>query len=97
MVNTGSNLKVTDNLRVCHVNCQSFFAHLDEFRNYFQAHFFHVICWSETWLKPGISNSMIHLQDYILLRCDRLGKNGREVGVYIYTSIDAKLLATSES
>jgi len=24
-----------ENLRICHVNCQSLLAHLDEFRNFF--------------------------------------------------------------
>src|SRR5580765_4947374 len=51
MVSTNINMEAIDNLRVCHVNCQSLFAHLDEFRYYFHFHFFHVICMSETWLK----------------------------------------------
>ncbi|KMQ90665.1 rna-directed dna polymerase from mobile element jockey-like protein, partial [Lasius niger] len=51
---------------------------------------------SETWLKPGITDSMVHFQDYVLLRCDRLGRGGGGVGAYVHTSINARLLATSE-
>lgn len=90
---------MTDNLCVYHVNCQSFFVHLNEFRNCFQAHFFYLIYLSETWLKPDITDSMVHLQNYIYLICYdmRLGKNGGNVGVYIHTSINTKLLVILKS
>ena len=85
-----------EHLRVCHVNCQSLFAHIDQFRDFFSNHFFHVICLSETWLKPGITDAMVHLSSYILIRCDRLGKNGGGVGVYVHISLSGKLLYASD-
>lgn len=35
-----------EHIRMCHVNCQSLFAHLDEFRLFFSDSDFHIICMS---------------------------------------------------
>ena len=67
-----------EDLRLCHVNCQSLFAHLDEFRLFFADAGYHIICISESWLKPSISDSIVDLKGYQLFRCDRVGKVGEE-------------------
>lgn len=50
--------ELTEYIRICHVNCQSLLAHLDEFRSFFESSGYHIICecLSETWLKPSISD-----------------------------------------
>lgn len=83
---SSADISVTD-LQICHVNCQSLFAHIDEFRLYFMRNFYHVICLSETWLRGGMHSDMVSLPGYFLLRCDREGRNGGGVGVYVHESL----------
>ena len=67
---------ITNYLRVCHVNSQSLMAHLDEFRLFFTMSNYHIICLSETWLKPAIPDHQVTLDGYQLYRCDRTGRIG---------------------
>ncbi|XP_024870342.1 uncharacterized protein LOC112453688 [Temnothorax curvispinosus] len=83
-------------LRICHVNCQSLTAHLDEFRDYFGDSGFHVICLSETWLRPAFSDSFVSLRGYQIFRCDRQGRCGGGVAFYISNSLQANILRHSE-
>lgn len=68
---------------ICHVNCQSLLAHLDEFRLFFSNSPYYIICLSETWLKPFIPDWMIELSEYILFRHDRTGKAGSGIAFYL--------------
>lgn len=70
---------VAEHLKICHVNSQSLYAHIDEFRHYFLVEKYHIICLSETWLKPEIPDEMVSLQDYSLHRIDRVGKRAGEL------------------
>ncbi|XP_020297639.1 uncharacterized protein LOC109862120 [Pseudomyrmex gracilis] len=58
----------SNHMRICHVNSQSLLAHIDEFRMFFMNNYYHVICLSETWLKPAISDQMVILPGYQLFR-----------------------------
>jgi len=84
-----------DSLRICHVNCQSLLAHLDEFRCFFANSGYHAICMSETWLKPTISDLMVALPGYHLLRRDRCGKSGGGVAIFLSNQFRAKVLRHS--
>jgi len=85
-----------ENIRICHVNCQSLTHHLDEFRLYFSSNYYHVICISETWLLPSISDDFVALPGYRLVRCDRTGeKRGGGVALYVSSTLKVKVLATS--
>lgn len=84
-----------EHLRICHVNCQSLFAYLDEFRLFFSNKDFHIICISETWLKPEISDNFIGLSDYSLHRRDRCGRAGGGVGFFLLDSLSADILEDS--
>lgn len=86
----------TNNLRICHVNSQSLIAHLDEFRLFFENKYFHIICLSETWLSPSVSDEFIELPGYNIQRCDRIGKKGGGVAFYSSTSLNIKVLSMSE-
>ncbi|RLU22413.1 hypothetical protein DMN91_004691, partial [Ooceraea biroi] len=82
-------------LKLCHVNCQSLYAHFDEFVHFFRSKDFHVICMSETWLRPMISDSMVKLPGYTLYRCDRPDRMGGGVTFYLLNSLSARILRTS--
>jgi len=83
-------------LRACHVNCQSLIGHLDDFRLYFTSNRYHVICISESWLLPSISDDYVALPGYTLVRCDRTGdRRGGGVALYVENSLKVRVLATS--
>lgn len=85
-----------EDLKICHVNCQSLFAHFDEFYHFFSKENYHIICLSETWLRPSISDEMVFLPGYKLFRCDRMGRQGGGVAFYLLNAIHAIIL-NSES
>lgn len=70
-------------IRMCHMNCQSLHVHLDEFRHFFNNSGFHLICMSETWLRPEIVDNLVSLPGYKLYRCDREGRQGGSVAFYL--------------
>lgn len=85
-----------ENLHVCHVNTQSLVAHWDEFCLYFQRRYYHIICLSETWLRPEIPDGMINLPGYTIFRRDRIGKIGGGVAFYLLNELNARILRQSE-
>jgi len=85
-----------EDLRICHVNCQSLYAHFDEFKHFFCNSNYHAICLSETWLKPAIPDRMISMPGFTLYRHDRVGKGGGGVAFYIRSSIGVVFLRTSD-
>jgi len=58
---------------------------------------YHIICLSESWLKPQVSNGLISLNGYRLLRCNCTGKIGGGVAVYILDMFQAMIVRKSES
>lgn len=48
-----------------------------------------------SWLNPDISDSIMTLQNYILYRCDRTGRQDGEFGFYLQTSLDAVVMEQS--
>lgn len=82
---------------ICHVNAQSLLAHLDEFRTFFEDSRFHIICVSETWLKPSIPDQMISLRGYHILRQDRVGKIGGGVAIYLQNQLRGRILEHSDN
>jgi len=88
--------EVSESLNICHINCQSLMAHFDEFRAYFEGSKYHVICLSETWLKTSISDSLVSLHGYQVFRCNRMGKNGGGVALYVSSSFRVRVLCQSE-
>lgn len=84
-----------DFLKVCHVNCQSLYAHLDEFIYFFGRKNYHIICLSETWLRREMPDSMKHLPGYRIVRHDRLGKLGGGVAIYYRESLSLNILELS--
>lgn len=86
----------SSNLKMCHVNCQSLIPHWDEFRMFFGDQKYHIVCLSETWLKPSISDDYLNLPGYHLFRRDRIGKSGGGVAFYISDVFKTTVLASSD-
>src|SRR5436309_3189651 len=86
-----------EDLNICHVNCQSLYAHIDEFRFYFGKKQFDIICMSETWLRPGVTDEMVKLPGYNLFRCDRANRMGGGVAFFIASYLTASILRCSEA
>lgn len=86
---------VFDLLHMCHINCQSLFAHLDEVRSFFLASNYHIICLSETWMKPSMSDHLVAFQIYQLF-ADRTGRGGGDVAFYLSNALQAKIIQQSE-
>ena len=57
---------------------------------------FHIIAATEIKLNPNLdASSIVHLDNYVLLRRER-NKNGGGVTLYIYNSISATILCSSD-
>jgi len=80
------------------MNCQSLNAHFDEFRQFFIKSDYHVICLSETWLRPGVfvSDAMMCLLGYTFFRINREGRHGGGMAFYIRNTLNASILTRSE-
>ena len=50
---------------------------------------------SETWLHSEISDDLVRLDDYLLIRNDRERKRGGGVACYVHRSLQVKVLAAS--
>ena len=94
----GFNLNVPSNcIEIAQFNANSLLDHIDLIRAHLDSHFYHIISISETWLHSGISDDMVRLGDFILIRNDREGRRGGGVACYVHRSLRVILLASSPS
>jgi len=59
-------------LNVCHFNAQSLAGKMTEFKYIFENSDLDIICISETWFQPNISDSFVNAHGFKVLRSDRL-------------------------
>lgn len=90
-----NNLRPNVNLRVANFNACSILAHINQIQAYFHDNFYHVIPISETWLHAGVQDALINMNDYYIIRNDRVGKVGGGVACYIHCSLKVKLIDAS--
>lgn len=83
-------------LHVCHINAQSLAPKLDEFRLLFINSKVDVICISETWFSPEISNSAYKVEGYKLYRADRIGRERGGVAAYLRSDIYCEIECKSD-
>ena len=94
----GLNLNVSSNcIEIVQFNANSLLGHIDLIRTHLDSHFYHIISISETWLHSGISDDMVRLGDFLLIRNDRERRRGGGVACYVHRSFSVKLLASSPS
>lgn len=70
---------------------------MDILRLHLQSNFYHIISISETWLHSHISDQLLQLDNYFIVRNDREGKQGGGVACFIHCSFRARMLAKSPS
>ena len=76
--------------RMAFLNIVSLPAKIDEIRYSMSNNLIDLIVFNETRLDPNITNNMIHLNDYDLIRKDR-SRNGGGVCIYLRSSINYKI------
>lgn len=82
-------------LRVCHINAQSLFKKIDEFRALFVGSNVDVVCVTESWFKTGVMDETYALHGYRIFRGDRHNRIGGGVAIYIRNSLATKFLINS--
>lgn len=95
IMNTDVHGRGSDGLRIAHVNAQSLVGNFSEFYNEFNGSEFDIICVSETWLKGHVSDGLVDLPGYGLIRQDRKDRVGGGVAVYVKAQIPVKMLSKS--
>ncbi|XP_075150937.1 uncharacterized protein LOC142225047 [Haematobia irritans] len=69
---------------------------MDEFRHIFSDSGVDVICVSETWFQPAVSDNILALPNYNLFRADRVSHGGG-VAIYIKKGIKCKTLSKTDN
>lgn len=87
--------KLKCGLKIAHINAQSLHGKMDEFQYIFENSKVDIICVSETWFKPEISDRIYNLHDYHLYRSDRLSHAGG-VAIYVHNHIKCRTVCKSE-
>ena len=89
----------TEHLRFCHWNCNSIPAHnynrIPLMQTYMSQHDLHLAAFTETALKPEISNTNIDIPGYIPIRFDLTG-NDTHGGVIVYHKQDLPVKIRSD-
>lgn len=89
-------------LSICHINVRSLCPNdrskrIDEIHSQLCLHeHYDVICISETWLHPDISNATIDIPNYQIFRRDRAEGRGGGVAIYVHESLPVKQRADLE-
>lgn len=81
-------------LKICHINAQSLFCKIDEFRHVFENSGLNIICISETWFSESITDTMASIQGYKLFRNDRKDGYGG-VAIYVKRELACKIKSTN--
>ena len=69
---------------IVHFNANSVPAHMHLLRAHLSSNFHHVISISETWLHSLVPDSLVDLDDNLLIRNDREGRRGSGVECCIH-------------
>lgn len=89
-----------DKINICHVNVQSLcarrFSKFDELKSNFFGSKIDVVCMTETWLSDVITNTMISMEGFNLLRNDR-NRNGGGICIYFRSNLSCKVIKKSTS
>lgn len=78
-----------------HFNEQSLPAHIFEIRTIIEDIDLHAILISESFLKPSISDSIVEIPGYVLVRHDRVERQCGGVAMYIRNDLKHKVVMSS--
>lgn len=79
--------------KVCHINAQSLYCKIDEFRYLFENSGVDAVCVSETWFNDGHNDQLVKLDGYRLYRSDRK-YNAGGVAIYVKNNMSSKAVCT---
>lgn len=88
---------VVKNFNAVHINAQSIPAHFSDMLDSFTDNNIHAIFVSESWLKPCLPSIAYSLPGFHLIRCDRTGRGGGGVAIYLRTHIPFNIVCSSNS
>ncbi|XP_077264820.1 uncharacterized protein LOC143898898 [Temnothorax americanus] len=80
---------------VAQLNANFLRSHIDLIRLHFNTCSHHIISVSETWLNADISDNLVALDGYFLVRHDREGRRGEGVACYVHNALKVKVIAVS--
>jgi len=83
-------------LKICHINAQSLYCKIDEFRLIFEGSDVDIVCISETWFSHDLPDSFVALRGYRIFRSDRLSHGGG-VAVFVKTCINCKVILRNDN
>lgn len=90
---------IHNKLSVCCMNSQSICARkltkLDELRNIAYISKVDVMCVCESWLKMEIPNDVLEIDGYKIIRCDRKGRIGGGILLYVKNFLNCKVIISS--
>lgn len=69
--------------RVCHMNAQSLFCNIDEFRNHFGGSSVNVICISQTSFKASVRDVVYSLKGYSLFHVNSFDRICSATAIYV--------------
>lgn len=102
MVSSVAQLKSTlsqdkKSLKIVHVNVENLQVHRESFIDLFNDGFFDIVAVTETFLKPEVLTFPYKLNNYVMLRHDREGKEGGGVAVYFRDVFGYKIVSKSQN
>ena len=85
---TANSQSSFDDLKICHVNCQSLVAYYDEFHNFYITSDYHIICMTKMWLRPEVLDPKIDLAGFTL----QIGQSGQTLVAFYFHSYELLFL-----
>ena len=86
-----------ENFNFLHINPGSLKPHIDDLRSLTHNVSLHAIAVSESWFNGKINDRLVAIENFSLLRHDRLIKRGGGVAIYIRNGLKAKVIRKSRS
>lgn len=77
-------------LKLAHFNLRSLFPKFDAFVDLINFHHLDIVCLSETWLTPDVTDQAVYISGFKMIRKDR-GARGGGIGIYVRDSINSKV------
>ena len=81
---------------MAHLNAESLISHIEDIADIFGSQMCHIICISESFLKPTLPSNLAYIDGYTLVRNDRLGKPRGGVAMYVRKDLKFKVVYNSD-
>lgn len=85
-----------NNIKVGHINVRSLLPKINQIRSVLEDNQYDILAITETWLSRHISNNLVNIEGYRIVRKDRVGRAGG-VCFYISKSLNFKLVECNDN